>query len=88
MGGLTRSRSRTGFEETISNGVLLQVNISHMYTALGKLARAVGVPVGRRSGGQTGIDVSGHKNVFFPVSPPSQPFLIGVLGSKNLFRKS
>ena len=68
-----------------------------------KLARAVGVPVGRRSDGRLATMWKSTKNVFiffffpvfFPVfffprfSPPSSPFLIeGVLGSKNLFSKS
>ena len=55
------------------------------------LARAVGVPVGRRSGGRLATTLVATKNViiFFFFSPPSLPFLIeGVLGSKNLFSES
>ena len=57
--------------------------------------RAVGVPVGRRSGGRLATTLVATKNVFifflFPVffSSPLSPFHIeGVLGSINLFRES
>ena len=61
------------------------------------LARAVGVAVGRRSGGRLATTLVATKNVFifflfffFTFSfSPSRPFLIeGVLGSKNLFSES
>ena len=58
------------------------------------LARAVGVPVSRRSGGRLATTLVATINViisliFFPIFSPSRPFLIeGVLGSKNLFSES
>ena len=60
------------------------------------LARAVGVAVGRCSGGRlaTTLVATISTIIFFFTtifhhSPPSRPFLIeGVLGSKNLFSES
>ena len=55
------------------------------------LARAVGVPVIRRSGGQLAMMLVPTINVIifsilFHIFSPPRPFLIeGVLGSKNLF---
>ena len=59
-----------------------------------KLARVVGVSVGRHSGGQLATMLVATKNVIIFLSPPvffspSSPFLIeGVLGSKNVFSES
>ena len=61
-----------------------------------KLARACGVPVGRRSGGRLAMTLVATINViiffflfFLFFSSPSSTFLIeGVLGSKNLFSES
>ena len=60
-----------------------------------KLARACGVPVGRRSGGRLAMTLVATINIliFHFIPPffrsPSLPFLIErVLGSKNLFSKS
>ena len=52
------------------------------------LARACGVPVGRRSGGRLATTLVATKNIIIFFSPfsLSRPFLIeGVLGSQNLF---
>ena len=54
------------------------------------LARAVGVPVSRRTGGQLATTLVATINViiFFHFFCPSRPFLIeGVFGSKNLLAK-
>ena len=55
------------------------------------MARACGVPVGRRSGSRLATTLVATINViiFFLFFPPSSNFLIeGVLRSKNLFRES
>ena len=84
--------SKSRFYHKFNSLKLYQIHI--------KLARAVGVAVGRRSGGRLETTLVATKKVFnflnfffFPFfsrfSPPSSPFLIeGVLGSKNLFSES